>query len=154
MPVGELHQIEKSVFIRAPRSRVWRALTDSREFGRWFGVEVSGPFQTGQRVQMSSTAEKHKGVQFFVEVGEMIPERTFAWRWHPGMPDPAVDYSREPATTVEFRLEDAEGGTKLSVKESGFDRISLTRRAAVFADNEKGWTHQMKAISDYVHDTP
>lgn len=161
MQAFAMNRISRSITIRAPRARVWRALTDSREFGAWFGVEVNGPFQAGARVQMTCTQESAscseqsvKGYVFFVEVGQMIPEQFFSWRWHPGMPLEGLDYSKEPTTLVEFRLEDAEGVTRLTVEESGFDHISLTRRAAVFADNEKGWEHQMKAIADYALQTP
>jgi uncharacterized protein YndB with AHSA1/START domain len=160
MQVSELNRIERSVRIRAPRARVWRALTDSREFGRWFGVEVAGTFQAGARVQMTCTLatacgadQSPIGIVFSVEVQQVVPEQLFSWRWHPGMPRPGVDYSKEPTTLVEFRLEDADGGTRLTVTESGFDRISLTRRAAVFQENEAGWAHQAKAIADYVSQT-
>jgi|SRR5579863_6527091 len=161
MPVSDLSRIERSVWIRAPRSRVWRALTDAREFSRWFGVEMDGPFQPGARVQMTCTQEtapctdeSPKGIVVFVEVQEMIAEEKFSWRWHPGMPRPEVDYAREPTTLVEFRLEDHNGGTRVTVTESGFDRISLTRRAAVFGENEAGWEHQMKSVAEYVDRTP
>jgi uncharacterized protein YndB with AHSA1/START domain len=154
MAVTELNRIERSVWIRAPRARVWRALTDSREFARWFGVEMTDPFQAGKIARMTAIHPSVKGYVFPVEVVEMVPEEKFSWRWHPGRPDAGVDYAKEPTTLVEFRLEDADGGTRLTVTETGFEQISLARRASVFQDNEGGWTYQMKQVSEYVHQTP
>lgn len=151
MTVAEMSRIEKRMLIRAPRARVWRALTETGEFARWFGVEMTGTFQPGARLEMKSTHEGEcQGESTYVEVQEMTPERTFSWRWHPGVRQPDVDYSQEPTTLVEFRLEDAEGGTLVTVTETGFDRISLARRAGVFAQNEAGWTSQMKSLESYV----
>jgi uncharacterized protein YndB with AHSA1/START domain len=150
MTVAEMSKIERRVLIRAPRAKVWRALTEKGEFARWFGVEMTGTFQPGARVEMKSTHETEcKGDVTWVDVQEMTPERVFSWRWHPGVTDPNLDYSREPTTLVEFRLEDAEGGTLVTVTETGFDRISLARRAGVFAQNEAGWTHQMNSLESY-----
>src|SRR6266542_4024812 len=103
--------IEKKVLVRAPRARVWRAITDISEFSRWFQVEAAGTFQPGARVKMISTHESCKGVEFYVTVEEMVPERRFSWRWHPGMPDPGIDYNKEPTTSVVFQLDETEGGT-------------------------------------------
>ena|SRR5579872_5758553 len=147
---SDMSRIEKSVRIGAPRARVWRALTSAPEFGAWFGVEVKGAFQPGVRVNMECTNEGYRGVKFYVDVQEMVPERKFSWRWHPGLPDEGVDYTREPATLVEFTLEDADGGTLLKVVESGFDQITLPRRAKVFQSNDGGWAHQVNAIANYV----
>src|SRR5579863_4238689 len=107
MTAAEMTSIEKRMLIRAPRARVWRALTETGEFARWFGVEMTGTFQPGARLEMKSTHEGEcKGESTWVEVQEMTPERTFSWRWHPGVRQPDVDYSQEPTTLVEFRLED------------------------------------------------
>jgi len=145
-----LSSIEKKIFLGAPRSRVWRALTSIDEFSRWFGVESTGIFQPGARVQMTSTIEGHAGMSFHVTVDRMEPEHTFSWRWHPGAVNPDVDYSVEPTTLVEFHLAEVEGGTLVTVHESGFDQISLERRAAVYKDNEGGWEYQMKSLERYV----
>jgi uncharacterized protein YndB with AHSA1/START domain len=142
--------IEKRTFVRASRSRVWRALTDPKEFGAWFGVEIAGPFAPGSRVEMKTTSKEFSGIRFFIVIERMEPETTFAWRWHPGMPQPEIDYSKEPTTLVTFHLEETEGGTNLTVVETGFDQISLARRASVYSDNEKGWDDQLASISRYV----
>jgi uncharacterized protein YndB with AHSA1/START domain len=149
MTTTGLSKIEKRIFIRAPRAKVWRALTTAREFAQWFGVKVTQEFQPGTRVKMTYT---YGGREFegYLDVQEMTPENRFSWRWHPGVQEPDVDYSKEPTTLVEFQLEEAEGGTLLSVVETGFDEISLQRRARVFEQNEGGWAHQMKAIENYV----
>ncbi|MBZ5725357.1 MAG: SRPBCC family protein [Acidobacteriia bacterium] len=149
MAGSELSRIEKKIVIRAPRERVWRAIANIEEFSRWFGVETSGTFAPGARVEMTSTQEGCRGVAFWVEIEEMTPGRRLSWRWLPGMPEPGVDYSQEPATVVTFQLDDAPEGTLVTVVESGFDAISLARRAKVFEENEKGWEFQLKSLDKY-----
>jgi uncharacterized protein YndB with AHSA1/START domain len=143
-------RIEKRIVLRAPRSRVWRALTDAREFGQWFGVTLAGPFVAGARVHGRITHPGYEHVPFEVLVERIEPERYFAYRWHPAAIDPAADYSAEPMTLVEFRLEDQGDATLLTVVESGFDRIPAGRRAEAFRMNEGGWTAQVRNIERYV----
>jgi uncharacterized protein YndB with AHSA1/START domain len=150
--VSTLNQISRSSFIRAPRSRVWRALTDVAEFSRWFSVETSlTAFQPGARVRGIST---HEGAcyrqEFFLDVVEMVPERTFSWRWHPGTNPLNEDLSQEPMTLVTFQLEDAEGGTLVTVTESGFDQLFAARRPRVFGENEEGWKIQIAALERHL----
>lgn len=141
--------IEKQILIRAPRHRVWQALTNLEEFARWFQVRASGAFAPGVRLDMVSTHPLGNGAAFYIEVDTIQPETLFSWRWHPGSKPAGANYDAEPYTTVEFRLHDAEGGTLVTVTESGFDRLSLERRAKAFADNTKGWEIQMAALGDY-----
>ena len=136
--------------LRAPRSRVWRALTSAEEFGTWFGVALEGPFQPHASVSGRITIPGFEHVTFQVHVESIEPEHYFAYRWHPYAIDPNVDYSVEPPTLVEFKLEEAAGGTKLSVVESGFDRVPLARRAEAFRMNDGGWAEQMKNIERHV----
>ena len=139
-------RIEKRVVLRAPRSRVWRAISDAKEFGTWFRITLDGAFATGKTVRGSHGSFK---VEFRVE--QIEPERYFSYRWHPYPKDPATDYSEEPMTLVEFTLEEAEGGgTLLTIVESGFDRISLARRAEAFRMNTEGWIGQIKNLERYV----
>lgn len=149
MTASALSRIEKSVLIHAARARVWRALTTAGEFSQWFGVKLTQEFQPGTRLLMGYS---HQGQEFqgYLDVQEMVPEHKFSWRWHPGVQEPGIDYSKEPTTLVEFTLEEKEGGTLLTVVESGFDRISLARRAGVFQQNEAGWAYQMNSIAKYV----
>ena len=153
--------IEKSILLRAPRARVWRALTDHVEFGQWFGMRVAGPFVAGQPVHatvVGTTADpdvakaqaQYAGVSFEMRIERIEPERLFAFRWHPGATDPSIDYSQEPTTLVEFTLEDADGGVRLTVVESGFDRIPLARRAAAFAQNEQGWAVVVTLVAKHL----
>jgi uncharacterized protein YndB with AHSA1/START domain len=155
-------RIEKTVSLRAPRARVWRALTDATEFGTWFGVKFDGPFVAGKPchgVMVTTTVDAdvanaqkpHAGKPFDITIDRIEPERLFSFRWHPYAIDPAVDYSSEPMTLVEFRLDDAPpDGTRLTVSESGFDRIPLARRAEAFTANDGGWTMMVKVIEKYV----
>ena len=143
-------RIEKSVVLRAPRSRVWRALANAEEFGAWFGATLQGRFAPGARVQGPITYPGYEHLTMEITVERVEPERLFSFRWHPDAIDPAVDYSSEPTTLVEFRFEDVEGGTRLTVVESGFDRIPLARREKAYKDNDSGWGQQMENIERHV----
>lgn len=153
--MSELNQIQRSTFIRAPRSRVWRALSDIAEFCRWFSCQTSAAaFEPGVPIVMSSTYPgEHYGVTFTVHIEEIVPQQTLSWRWHPNALDPAVDLSREPATLVTFQLEDAEGGTHVTVTESGFDKLFEHRRKATFEGNDLGWKIQLAALERYAGET-
>jgi len=143
-------RIEKTVMLRAPRSRVWRAITAADQFGTWFGVKLEGPFAEGAAARGKITYPGYEHLTLEMLVDRIEPERYFAFRWHPYAIDPDVDYSAEPTTLVEFRLDEAPGGTLLTIVESGFDRIPLARRAEAFRMNEGGWTEQVKNIERYV----
>jgi uncharacterized protein YndB with AHSA1/START domain len=139
-------RIEKKIELRASRARVFRALTDAREFGAWFKVELEGPFVPGQvvRGRISAPGYEHLTMELLVE--RIEPERYFAFKWHPYAIDPAVDYGAEPRTLVELTLEETKAGVLLTVTESGFDRIPLARRAEAFRMNEQGWAAQLENI--------
>jgi uncharacterized protein YndB with AHSA1/START domain len=143
-------RIEKQVHLRAPRARVWRAITNAAEFGTWFGVKLDGSFVEGASTHGKITHPGYEHLQFELSVEKIEPERYFAYRWHPYANDPKVDYSSEPMTLVEFRLEEAEGGTRMTIVESGFDRIPAARRAEAFRMNEGGWAAQAKNIEKHV----
>jgi uncharacterized protein YndB with AHSA1/START domain len=153
MTASALSKVERSSLVRAPRSRVWQALTNLKEFSKWFGVEAEGEFAPGAHVRMISTHESYKGVEVFVDVIKMEAPETFSWRWHPGAKQPGEDNSREPMTLVEFRLTEVEGGTMVTVVESGFDKLSLARRARVFEENDKGWEFQLASLTRYAGQT-
>jgi uncharacterized protein YndB with AHSA1/START domain len=144
-------RIEKVIVLRAPRSRVWRAITTADEFGTWFRMKLDGEFAEGATVRGKLT---HPGYEHVppveLRIERIEPERYFSYRWHPYAIDPAVDYSAEPTTLVEFILEDAEGGTTVTIVESGFDRIPLARRAEAFRMNEGGWSGQLRNLERYV----
>jgi uncharacterized protein YndB with AHSA1/START domain len=143
-------RIEKSIVLRAPRSRVWRALTDAQAFGEWFGIKFSGSFVPGARLQGQLQHKGYEHLTMEISIEQMEPERLFSWRWHPHAIDPQTDYSKEPTTLVVFELADAADGTLLTVVESGFDGIPLTRRMEAYRGNSDGWAQQMKAIESYV----
>jgi uncharacterized protein YndB with AHSA1/START domain len=143
-------RIEREIVLRAPRSRVWQALTDARQFGRWFGAEMTDAFAVGRPAVGRITHPGYEHLKLELQVERMEPERVFAWRWHPYAVDPAKDYSGEPTTLVVFELEDAPEGTRLKVTESGFDLIPAARRAEAFRMNSGGWTAQMGNIERHV----
>ena len=144
------NRIEKRIELKAPVSRVWRALTDHREFGEWFRVRLDGPFVPGQIVRGQITYPGYEHVTFEAVVQKMEPERLFSYTWHPYAVDPKVDYSNEEPTLVEFKLEKTSTGTLLNVTESGFDKIPSHRRSEAFRMNEGGWSEQLKNIESHV----
>jgi uncharacterized protein YndB with AHSA1/START domain len=143
-------RIERKVLLRAPHSRVWRALTDAGEFGAWFQARLNGVFTPGALVQGNVAIPDYEHLKIEMTIERMDPESLFSFRWHPYPSDPAADYSSEPTTLVEFHLEEVEGGTQLTVVESGFDRIPAARRAEAFRMNDEGWAGQLANIARYV----
>lgn len=143
-------RIETRIEIKAPRSRVWRALTDATQFGTWFGMQLDGPFAVGKAVKGRLTVKGHEGVTLDLQIVRMDPETAFAYRWHPYAIDPKVDYTTEPTTLVEFQLEDIAGGTAVIIVESGFDQIPLSRRHEAYRMNQSGWAGQVKNLVRYV----
>ena len=143
--------IIKEVVIKAPRSRVWRAISDKTEFGNWFGVRFSGgTFRAGETVSGNITYPGYEHLLMDIDVVDVEPESRLSYRWHPNATDPNYDYSSEPKTLVVFTLEEADGGTKLRIVESGFDAIPLERRASAFKSNDGGWAEQTRRIDRYV----
>jgi uncharacterized protein YndB with AHSA1/START domain len=143
-------RIEKTILLRAPIGRVWRALADAEEFGRWFRVKFDEPFAEGKTVRGRITYPGYEHVRMEILVERMERERLFAFRWHPYAVDPDVDYSAEPTTLVEFRLAAEAGGTRLTITESGFDRIPASRRDEAFRMNGGGWAEQIGNIERHV----
>jgi uncharacterized protein YndB with AHSA1/START domain len=156
-------RIEKKVLLRAPRERVWHAISDAKQFGTWFGVEFDGPFAAGAAMkgritptkvdpEVAKMQEPYAGKAFDITVDRIEPPNLFSFRWHPFAIEPNVDYSKEPTTLVVFQLDEAPGGTQLTITESGFDKIPLERRAKAFAANDGGWTKQLELIAKYLAD--
>lgn len=143
-------RIEKQIELNAAVSRVWRALTDHKEFGQWFRVKLDGPFVPGQVSRGHVTYPGYEHLRWEAVVQKMEPERLFSFTWHPAAVDPNVDYSQEPSTLVEFRLEKTPNGTMLYLTESGFDKLPAHRRTDAFRMNEGGWSIQMKNVEEYV----
>ena len=150
MTASTTDRIEKAILLRAPRARVWRALSDPRQFSQWFGVTVDTPFTPGARIRGGVTHPGYEHLKFDITIDQVVPETLVSWRWHPHPIDVTQDYSVEPTTLVVFTLEDAPGGTMLKVVESGFDAIPSARRLDAYRGNEEGWTAQMTSIEQYV----
>jgi uncharacterized protein YndB with AHSA1/START domain len=154
-------RIHKQILLRASPERVWSAISDSQQFGTWFGVRFDGDFAAGAHLtgritptavdaEIAKAQEPYAGTLFHMWVERLEPVHSFAFRWHPCAVEPDTDSSQEPTTLVEFVLEAAPGGTLLRITESGFDQVPLARRAAAFKSNEQGWTEQMKLIEKYL----
>ena len=157
----ETDRIEKKILLRAPRQRVWRALTDAAEFGTWFGARFDGPFTPGARLhgvivptkvdaEVATAQQEYEGMPFEITVERMEPERLFSFRWHPYAVEPDVDYSAEPTTLIVFTLEEMANAIMLTVTESGFDQIPLERRAKAFTANEQGWGMVVTLLEKYL----
>jgi len=143
-------RIEKTIVLHAPIARVWRALADAEEFGTWFRVKFDDPFAVGKTVRGRITYPGYEHVRMEIQIERMDHERVLAFRWHPYAADPDTDYSAEPTTLVEFRLAAETGGTRLTIVESGFDRLPGTRRAEAFRMNEGGWAEQIGNVERHV----
>lgn len=144
-------RIERQILLKAPRSRVWQALSNAEEFGAWFGVALKGKvFSAGARVQGQITYPGYEHIVFDVLIERMEPERLLSWRWHPAAVEASVDYSHEPTTLVVFELKEVDAHTLLSVVESGFDNVPPERRLKAFRINSGGWDEQMQNIEKHV----
>ena len=158
-----MDKVEKRVLLRAPLHRVWRAIGDAEEFGRWFGVRFDGPFVAGAPVGAAITPttgddavarrqEPHTGVTSTWQIVAIEPRRRFAYRWHPFAVDPSIDYDEEPTTLVEFTLSETPDGVLLTITESGFDAIPEARRSSSFEANAEGWAIRTDLVRTYVED--
>lgn len=154
-------RIEKEVTLRAPLGRVWRAISNADEFGRWFGVRFDGPFVAGQSVtgvitptevddEVAAAQEPHAGKASVWHIVAVEPQQRLAFRWHPYAVEPGADYDAEPTTLVEFTLTETADGVLLQIVESGFDKIPADRRAAAFEANSGGWEAQTKLVRKYL----
>lgn len=156
-------RIEKTAVYKAPLARVWAAISEAEQFGRWFGMALEGPFVAGQRVRgrivpttvdpdVARMQEPHAGTPFVLFVERIEPMHLLAFRWHHGSPgeDGGGGQDEAPTTLVEFRLEAVTDGTRVTIVESGFDAIPLERRAQAMADNSDGWAHQLRLIGLYL----
>ncbi|MGA7523096.1 MAG: SRPBCC family protein [Acidobacteriaceae bacterium] len=149
-PTRTPDRIEKSIELRAPVSRVWRALTDRNEFGAWFRVKLEEPFQVGEESHGPILYPGYEHLTWRAVIQQIDPEQFFAFTWHPYAVDPSVNYSEETPTLVEFHLEPTATGTRLTLTESGFSDLPDQRRNEAFLRNSDGWTQQMKNIEEYL----
>ncbi len=148
-----MNKIEKQVEIKRSIGLVWIALTDYVHFGTWFRVKLDGPFAVGKETTGHITYPGYEHLKWTCVVQDLEYEKVFSFTWHPFATDPDVDYSHEEPTLVELKLEKIEGGTRVTVTESGFDKIPENRRDEAFSMNDRGWTEQMRNISSYVEQT-
>lgn len=154
-------RIEKQVLLRAPLERVWKAISDAKQFGTWFGVEFDAQFAPGATIsgkivptkvdeEVAKMQKPYAGLACDVMVERIEPMSLLSFRWHPYAVEPGTDYSKEPTTLVTFALQEVADGVLLTITESGFDRVPLDRRAEAFESNEQGWTIQATLIEKYL----
>jgi uncharacterized protein YndB with AHSA1/START domain len=155
------NRIEKKILLRAPLKRIWDALSDSTKFGTWFGTKFDGPFVPGKKItgvivptgvneEVAKSQKKYEGLPIDMYIEKMEPERLLSFRWHPNATERDFDYSSEPTTLVVFTLEQVPEGVMLTVTETGFDQIPLSRRAQAFSSNDKGWGMVVTMIEEYL----
>jgi uncharacterized protein YndB with AHSA1/START domain len=154
-------RFEKQAFIPAARERVWHAIADASQFGRWFGAVIEAPFAAGRTVQakigqttvdreIARMQKPYEGMAFDMKIETVQAPSRFAFRWHPYAIDKSIDYSKEPMTLITFELAEAAGGTRLTVSESGFDALPEARRRDARPAEEGGWTKQLELIAKYL----
>lgn len=159
--MNSANEIVKQVVLQAPLERVWRAITDSTAFGTWFGAEVDGPFEAGARLrarvrptrvdrEIARHQQPYDGVEFVLVIERIEPMRRFSFRWHPGGEGVGTDTADAEMTRVDFDLEDTADGVRLTITESGFERVPLARRAQAITDNTGGWEAQAGLIAKYL----
>lgn len=154
MSIPSSDTIEKTLILKAPQARVWHALTDHEAFGAWFRVRIDGPFVPGERSTGQLRVPGYEHVKWNATVQAMRPQELFSYTWHPYAVDEDVDYSAETPTLVEFRLEPVKEGTRLTVRETGFDLLPSHRRPDAFRMNSLGWGAQMENVRAHVEDIP
>ncbi|WP_446743202.1 SRPBCC family protein [Silvibacterium acidisoli] len=143
--------IQRKILLKAPISRVWRAVSDHHEFGEWFRVKIDAPFAAGKPATGYITYPGYEHLRWQVLIQKVEPEHTLSFTWHPYAINPEQDYSAETPTLVEFHLEAIDAGnTLLTVTESGFANIPEGRRLEAFRMNSQGWSVQMENIEAYV----
>ena len=144
-------RIEKEILLNAPRSRVWRAISDAGQFGAWFQVKLEGDFAVGKSIAGQITYPGYEHLRFEATVEKMEPESFFSYRWRPTAGAPTEEEKACQVTTlVQFQLEDAGDGTRLTLTESGFDNVPAEFRAQAYRRNDGGWTEQMESIRRHV----
>ena len=143
-------EIRKQLHIKAPPARVWSAISDAGQFGAWFRVKLESPFVVGRPTSGNITYPGWEHVRFTLLTEAIEPPTRFAFRWHPYAVDMGKDFSAESMTLVEFLLEPQDGGTLLTVVESGFDRLPPERIAEAWRMNERGWAEQLDNIRTHV----
>ena len=144
------NKIEKKIELKAPIAKVWKALSDYKEFGQWFRVNIEAPFAVGEVSSGNMTYPGYEHVKWHAVIRAMEPEKLFSFTWHPYAIDPKVDYSGETPTVIEFILEETKDGTLLTVTETGFDKIPKNRQIDAFRMNSQGWAEQLKNIEKHV----
>ncbi len=148
----ETDRIERSIELKAPRAQVWDALADAAAFGSWFGANLAGQsFVAGQRVSGHITHPGYEHLRFEALVERVDQATLLSLHWHPYPIDPDIDYDQEAPTLVTFTLEDtADGGTRVTVVESGFDRVPAARRKEAFRMNSQGWDAQVVNLARHL----
>jgi len=141
--------IEKQIEIKAPVAKVWKALTDSKLFGQWFGVNLHSEFVAGKTTKGRNTSKGFE-MEMVFHIKDINPQSYFSYAWIPFPMDQSFDYSKEEPTLVEFFLEQSATGTLLKVKESGFNKITASRRAEAFKMHTGGWEAQLKNIEKFL----
>jgi uncharacterized protein YndB with AHSA1/START domain len=140
--VGFPDRIERTVELAAPPEKVWAALTTAEGLAAWFGDEAAIDPRPGGSAWM----KWNEGHTAQMRVERVEEPRVFGFTWHIfGLPD---DDPRR--TYVEFTLEPADGGTRLTVVESGFAQLSAEAFHEAFDGNTRGWASELAELGAYL----
>lgn len=150
MSEAEQDRIEKVADLAAPVSRVWKALTDHKEFGEWFNVRLNEPFEVGATTTGNITYPGYEHMQWVSVTEKLEHEELFTFSWPPSAVDPDSTYSDDAKVMVEFRLEPIDTGTRLTITETGFMQFPDSKRLEVLRSNKQGWDIQAENIAAYV----
>lgn len=141
--------ITRNVLVRASLSRTWRAISDHRAFGAWFRAEIDGPFEEGRRVEGRMTHPGAEGMPFVARITALRPETFLAFEWPAYTAEDGV-LEDEPWTLVEVRLVPEGEATRVTITESGFDRLPARVRDRVRRENEGGWEAQARNLAEHL----
>ncbi len=134
--------IRQQVVLKAPREKVWEAISTPEGWNGWFGENAQGGFQLGDTMILD-------GISYAVVVEMEAPSR-FAYKWHPGEECAVDKYPESEMTTVRFLLEDHPEGTLLTLIETGFENIPEERRARCVTLNTDGWRWELGELQAYL----
>jgi uncharacterized protein YndB with AHSA1/START domain len=140
--MGFPDRIERTVELAHPPGKVWAALTTAEGLASWFGQQATIDLRPGGPASM----KWDHGHTADMRVERVEEPRVFGFTWHIyGLPD---DDPRR--TYVEFTLEPAGAGTRLTVVESGFSQLPEDAHRQAFEGNTRGWASELGELADYL----
>jgi uncharacterized protein YndB with AHSA1/START domain len=130
---------EQTIVMKAGRERVWQAITTAKHFSKWFGLQVEiGRLEPGGEFRFVEFENNLPGKIVTVE-----PPALFQFEWTP-------EAGVAVFTLVTFRLEEVEGGTRVTMSEQGFEKLPEQYRQTRYEGNSEGWSIQIHNLDNYL----